>query len=55
MQVERTEIPILLTCIQGLPLTCDEALFSEKRGFQRKRGRHSVSEGFGKDLYRKGK
>ena len=55
MQVERTEIPMLLTCIQGPSFTCDEALFSEEKGFERKRGRHSVNEGFGKDLYRKGK
>ena len=32
----------------------DEALFSEKRGFQWEGGRDSVNEGFGKDFYRKG-
>ena len=36
---------------------CEEALFSEKKGFSlfsEKGGRHSVNEGFGKDFYRKG-
>ena len=33
---------------------CDEALFSEKKVFAWKGGRHSVHEGFGKDVYRKG-
>ena len=32
----------------------DETFFSEKMVFQRKRGRQSVNEGFGKDFYRKG-
>ena len=32
----------------------DEALFSEKKGFQWRGGRDSVNEGFGKDFYRKG-
>ena len=34
---------------------CDEALFSEKKGFfSEKGGGNSVNPGFGKDLYRKG-
>ena len=34
---------------------CDEALFSEQKGFfSEKGGRNSVNEGFGKDFYRKG-
>ena len=33
---------------------CDEALFSEPKGFSKRGGRHSVNEGFGKDLHRKG-
>ena len=33
---------------------CNEALFSEKKGFSVKRGRHLVNEGFGKDFHRKG-
>ena len=34
---------------------CDEALFSEKRGFSVKRGgEQSVNGGFGKDFFRKG-
>ena len=34
---------------------CDEALFSEKKGFfSEKGGGNSVNEGFGKDFYRKG-
>ena len=32
---------------------CDEALFSEKRGFSEKGGCNSVNQGFGKDFYRK--
>ena len=33
---------------------CDEAFFSEKKGFSVKRGGgNSVNQGFGKDLYRK--
>ena len=34
---------------------CDEADFSETKGFSVKRGGNSVNEGFGKDFYRKGK
>ena len=33
---------------------CDEALFSEKKGFSVKRGRQFSEWGFGKDFYRKG-
>ena len=33
---------------------CEEALFSEKRGFQWKGGRRFSELGFGKDFYRKG-
>ena len=33
---------------------CDEALFSEKKGFSVKGGGNSVNQGFGKDFYRKG-
>ena len=34
---------------------CDEALFSEKKGFSVNRGeRNSVNQGLGKDFYRKG-
>ena len=34
---------------------CDEALFSEKKGFfSEKGGGNSVNQGLGKDFYRKG-
>ena len=33
---------------------CDEELFSEKNVISEKGRSHSVNEGFGKDLYRKG-
>ena len=34
---------------------CDEALFSERKGFSVKMGGgNSVNEGFGEDFYRKG-
>ena len=35
---------------RSLGRECDEALFSEEK----KGGRHSVNEGFGKDFHRKG-
>ena len=33
---------------------CDEPIFSETCFFQKKRVRHSMNEGFGKDSYKKG-
>ena len=63
MQVERTQIRAFRdspsptfgpTRSRFFGRGCDEALVGEKWGFQRKGWRHSVNEGFGKDLYRKG-